>query len=125
MVKKTTNAKKNTDRNYKKCAKCEKTRIDTDFYTADSLLYSDGRFTICKTCIDAIVQDRGFNGFMAVLRAMNRPFLQDIWEGDHRNYIRMISSLRQYRGMTFDDSSLHKGVKNNDVFEDDEFEEFE
>lgn len=111
----------------KVCARCNKNKpLVRNYYTADENLYSDGRFTICKSCVEDIINEKGFNGFITILRAMNRPFIQDIWKGDYKDYITQISSLHQYRGMTFDDSvySNPYGIQpvDADYDEDDEFE---
>ena len=98
--------------NKKECVRCKKIQPLTNFYVADQLLYSDSRFCICKICIENIIQQHGFKGFIIVLRAMNRPFLQDIWTEDYKDYIRQISSLPQYKGMTFDDSIFDNTQQN-------------
>lgn len=109
ITNKSTNIKKT-----KCCAKCKIDQVLNDFYTADEVLYPDSRFHLCKKCVEDIIEEKGFDGFIMILRAMNRPFLQDYYKGDWKSYITQLASLPQYRGLTFDHSVFDEG-KNQTV----------
>ncbi|AYB37538.1 hypothetical protein [Brevibacillus laterosporus] len=89
-------------------------RLDSGFYGADSTLFPDGKFHLCKMCVENIITQNGFHGFLMVLRSMNKPFLQDIWKEDYKKYLTQINSLPQYKGLTYDHSIFEN--KDNDVF---------
>ena len=86
--------------------RCRKEYPLDKFYNADEVLYPDGKFHLCKNCVKQLIDEKGFDGVLLVLRAMNKPFLQSIWNGNWNDYIKMISSLNQYKHLTFNDSEL-------------------
>lgn len=84
------------------CDKCKKPKnLKDDFYSADETLYHQGKFHLCKICVEDIINTNGFDGFLVILRAMNKPFIQDVYKGDWKDYIRQINSLPQYRNFTY------------------------
>ena len=68
----------------KYCSACQQEKRDGLFYVSYNPLHSDGRMPICKECIrNACYDDDGeFNidNLYSILRQLDRPFLQDIWE---------------------------------------------
>ena len=96
---------KNTEKR-KICDKCGRNLyVSKDFYKADPALYpKDSRFHICKDCVAEFIDKRGFDGFIIILRTMNKPFIQDLYKDDWKDYLRQINSLPQYSTLTFDDS---------------------
>ena len=86
--------------------RCRKEYPLDKFYNADETLYPDGKLHLCKNCVKQLIDEKGFDAVLLILRAMNKPFLQSIWNGNWNNYIKMISSLHQYKNLTFNDSEF-------------------
>ena len=109
----------------KYCSACQQEKRDGLFYVSYNPLHSDGRMPICKECIrNACYDDDGeFNidNLYSILRQLDRPFLQDIWESSVNEvcknlgtqevsydpiigkYIKNIS-IQQHRSKTWADS---------------------
>lgn len=109
----------------KYCSACQQEKRDGLFYVSYNPLHSDGRMPICKECIrNACYGDDGeFNidNLYSILRQLDRPFLQDIWESSVNEvcknlgtqevsydpiigkYIKNIS-IQQHRAKTWADS---------------------
>ena len=95
----------------KKCAKCEKEYAITQYYSADTTFYPDGKLHICKQCVSRILDEKGFEGFKSVLRLINKPLLQNVYNGGkatYGEYIRQINSLPQYKDMVYDESDFFR-----------------
>jgi hypothetical protein len=100
-----------------KCLKCEKEKssISNNFYMNTHPLFSSEKLDICKECINDYLGEKESAGHESriklVLSLMNKPFLYEEWTGrekDWSRYITQISSLPQYKGMTFADSVFNK-----------------
>lgn len=91
----------------KQCPKCE-SHYDpvAGFYTADEHIFPSGRFHLCKSCVEEIIDKQGHKGFMTLLRVMNKPFFEKLYKGDYKKYLTQIASLSQYKGKTFEDSEF-------------------
>lgn len=99
----------------KKTAKTEKT-LRAYFYTTNSRFHTFKRTHLCKQCIlDHCVNDIGkveLTKLKDVLREINRPFLFDLWESANEKkpdsplgeYFKNITSLPQYKELTWDNS---------------------
>lgn len=99
--------RKTKNTNKKLCyGRCGKEYTLDKFYSADEDLYADGKLHMCKNCVNQLIEEKGFDGLILILRAMNRPFLQSLWNGNWKDYIKMISSLHQYKNLTFNDSEF-------------------
>jgi hypothetical protein len=98
----------------KPCDKCKIHKSLKDaFYAADETLHPDGRFHLCRDCVEDIISERGFSGLLMILRALNKPFLQDKYKDDYKSYLRQILSLPQYKGLTYEHSVFEN--KNNEI----------
>lgn len=104
-----TMAKKNADK--KKCVKCSKEQPIINFYASNSSMFSDKRVPICKACLKIVVNPKDLNSVKTVLRQVDKPFLIDVWnkaiespKDTFGDYMRMISSLPQYKALTYEDS---------------------
>lgn len=93
----------------KECAKCKKTYSLTQFYAADPPFFPDGRLHICKKCVYEIIDEQGFDGFKSLLRLIDKPLLKEFFNGNYRDYIKMIPSV--YKNSSFEDSDMFKEVK--------------
>lgn len=111
----------------KYCAACENEKRINLFYVSYNPLHSDGRVPMCKECIrNACYNDSGefvMDNFISVLRQLDRPFIQDIWDSsleevksnvgvslENISYDAVIGkymkniSMQQHRAKTWDDS---------------------
>jgi hypothetical protein len=123
MVKK---VKKDTS-DLKTCTTCNKSLKIANFYTSPSELFHDGYIPYCKPCLKNMVDEEKLETVFRTLQAIDRPFLKDVWKkakasknktfGD---YMRMISSLHQYRDLTYANSIFP--TPDEDFY--DEYDEF-
>lgn len=95
------------------CEKCESSKNLGDFYNGDKLFFPTGKMHLCKVCTLEVVEKNGHDGFMGLLRMLNKPFYQDLYKDDVKDYVRMVNSMPQYRNVTFSDSDTFREL--NDV----------
>lgn len=95
------------------CIKCEDSHPFKDgFYsTSDTDFYPLGKLPVCKECCQRIIEDKGFEGFQAVLRLINKPLYTDQFKGDYFEYIKNVNSLPQYRNTNFLQSTMFEENK--------------
>jgi len=108
MTKKATNTKKP---NRKQCSDCTKSKAIGEFYNADKIFFPDGKLHMCKICALLIVEENGHEGFLGLLRMLDKPYLQAIYKGNVKEYITMMNSLMQYKHMGFADSDTFVELK--------------
>lgn len=106
----------------KKCENCHRElAIKNNFYTTRNKLFPDGRINICKKCINEKIDYDNMNTVYDMLRQMDIPFIQSVWDGadvkkkgtKFGNYIQAIA-LAQYDGLTWNDSDILKSNKNKE-----------
>ncbi len=112
------------DENIYYCVGCGKTHPKGNFYVSYSPNHANGRLFYCKDFIKKKVYDnKGINikNFKDVLRQLDLPFLDDIYnnatdtKGDTiGHYFRMLNSLPQYQGLTWNDSNYQEVNVEND-----------
>lgn len=115
-----------TKGDYKTCIKCMKNRVTkVHFYSSDSSMFSDGRVPICKTCIKSDIDENDINSVKKVLRQIDKPFIYSEWntakdseKETFGSYLRIISSLPQYKGLTYEDSSDSYSASSNINYND-------
>jgi hypothetical protein len=84
---------------------CKKEQpLTSGFYSANVDIFPDGRLHLCRVCVEEYILKKGFNGLLTILRVMDKPFLQELYKEDYKDYIRQINSLPQYRGLTYENS---------------------
>jgi hypothetical protein len=85
------------------CIRCEASHPFKDgFYsTSDIDFYPLGKLPVCKDCCQKNIEKKGFDGFMDLLRLINKPLLEDNFKEDFFEYIKNVNSLPQFRGTTF------------------------
>lgn len=91
---------------YRKCEQCEKEKVTDQFYSADPLLFPSGKLHICKACTLKKLEeaDNEHDMLIAILRFLNKPYLQNVYKGDSQDYIRSVNTMIQYKNLTFLDS---------------------
>lgn len=113
------------------CTSCETPKVLNSFYSTGSKMFPDGKVPFCKKCIAEQVDENDLNSVKRILRQIDKPFIQMVWESAMKSekdtfgsYMKMINSLPQYRKMTYDDSVEHVEKPTVDVDED-EMDELE
>ena len=107
----------------KKCENCHRElAVKNNFYTTRNKLFPDGRLNICKKCINGKIDYDDINTVYNMLRQMDIPFIQSIWDGAGAtikkkgtrfgNYIQAIA-LAQYDGLTWNDSDILSTTQQN------------
>ncbi|QWU13390.1 hypothetical protein SAMN04487895_10356 [Paenibacillus sophorae] len=106
--------KKEKPSNKIKCIKCNNllTENSDNFYTHKSPFIQTQRFPLCSKCINSYLNEIESVGYLnrvkKILQHLNRPFLADVWGSsgeEWKEYIRMVSSLPQYKNMTYENST--------------------
>lgn len=92
----------------KKCIICNRSlSLKEGYYkTTDLLYYPDGKLNTCKKCCVSEIEDKGFVAFQSLMRLINKPILDTLFDGDIPRYIRIINSLPKYKDLTFLDSDI-------------------
>lgn len=94
----------------KRCIKPDCNRsfsIKEGYYkTTDLNYFPDGSINTCKKCCAKEIEEHGFVAFQSLMRLINKPILDSIFDGDIPKYLRMINSLPKYKDMTFVDSDV-------------------
>lgn len=103
----------------KKCTLCTKEKRISHFYNSNSKL-SDGKSPMCKNCIKSKIDYNDITTIHSILRTLDIPFNIEYWEKAIKSkkdpfgsYMRMANSLRQFQGLTWDDSNFEKENDNN------------
>lgn len=92
--------------NRKVCINCEKSLALSSFYASSSPFFPDGRMHMCRDCSLEIVEKEGFKGFQDLMKIINKPIYDELFKNDPGDYVRQMNSLPQYRGVTYEDSTL-------------------
>lgn len=105
---------------HKVCLTCNKRQALTSYYTTNNPLFAEDRkIPMCKLCCEQVFEERGFEGFQAIMRLIGKPILKSLYKGDFKKYLSAIQSLPQYRDMTYEDTDLFNPnlteVKNGDL----------
>lgn len=101
----------------KTCSKCQRELALTNYYnTSDTDFFPDGKIPMCKDCCYVMFDEKGFEGFQALMRLINKPIYEELLEdNNYQNYIRIINSMPQYKNSKFTDSTTFREVKQNDA----------
>lgn len=87
--------------------KCQRELALVNFYnTSDVSFFPDGKIPICKDCCYSMFDKDGYEGFMSLMRLINKPVYTEHFKGDYKDYIRFINSMPQYKDKVFTDSTL-------------------
>lgn len=101
---------KNTKPARKLCEDCNSSKTLGEFYNADKMFFPSGKLHICKECALKAVEENGHEGVLGLLRMLNKPFYQDIYKNDIKDYVRMVNSMPQYRNVGFTDSDTLREI---------------
>lgn len=93
------------------CSKCQQSKkLDTEFYIASSdLIHADGRLSICKSCLEELVNYDDIHSVVNAMRMIDRPFLKQEYEKAKKSskpfgeYMRRLG-MPQYRWLNYSDS---------------------
>lgn len=121
-VKKAASTKSSTSKT-KECLKCSETKPSTKFYISYSSLHADNKVPYCKDCLSQMVNVEDLESVKDILRQIDRPFLNNIWESSMKEssererelfgtYMKNIS-MHQHRDKTWKDSQF--GNENTNV----------
>lgn len=99
------------------CVACGKTHAKTEFYVSENPFHANGRLPICKKKMRDYVASSPTEispkKLQSLLRQMDLPYIHSVYVSaveDEREtlgtYFAHINSLRQYKGMTWDDSEF-------------------
>jgi len=95
------------------CLNCGKEKASThaNFYNNTHPLFSNcDKFPVCKECITNYIGEKDatfINRVYMMLSLLDRPFIPTLWEstdGIWSKYVTQVSSLPQYKGLTYKDS---------------------
>jgi hypothetical protein len=115
---------KNPD-DYQVCSECHKEKkLTTGFYMVkNNMLYPKNRLIICKVCLKKKIynEDNTVNieKLQEVLKQLNMPFLQDVYNvAKNQNdivgdYFRQINSMPQYQGLTWNNAMNEEADNSN------------
>jgi hypothetical protein len=101
---------------------CKNELSINQFYISNTFMMPDGRTTLCKTCVNQHIQEKGFDAVLEFLRSINKPFIADLWKEDFNDYVRQINSLPQYKNMGWENSifnTTNRDPIQQDVVDDD------
>jgi hypothetical protein len=117
--------KKKKDDHSKTCTRCNRTLKMFNFYSSDSELFHDGYVSLCKQCLKQMTDETQLDTVYRTLQVIDKPFLKNVWKkakssknNTFGEYMRMISSLHQYRNLTFANSIF---ANEEERYENDEF----
>lgn len=106
------------------CTNCKRERAESYFYMNTNPLFGGTRTVVCKDCISKFIGEKDSTGYLdraiMVLAVLNKAFLPELWiskEKEWGKYITQLSSLPQYKELTFKDSDLSDGRKSELVSE--------
>ena len=101
----------------KTCAKCGKTKKETDFYKIPN---TDERCDLCKTCLTMYIDNRRPDTFKWILKKMDVPYVEKKWvELANKSYMKnpatfgpmsvigtylRTMNMEQYKNLTYADS---------------------
>lgn len=101
----------------KVCSKCRNPKISKDnFYMAsDNLINADGRLSICKYCLDELVDMSDVKTLIEIMRRIDRPFIKSEYEASltfnkpFGEYMRRLA-MRQNRNLTYEHSQFDEDL---------------
>lgn len=105
-----TNKTKSKSSSKKTCENCNSSKSLGEFYNADKMFFPSGKMHICKDCALKIVEINGHDGFLGLLRMLDKPLYQDLYKEDVPDYVRMMNSMPQYRNVGYNDSDSLKMI---------------
>lgn len=107
------NKKANSTKTSKKCSTCKRSKPLSSYFKVSENVSLDGRMQICSECIAEVYDVNKIDDVIALLRQVDRPFIQLVWDEQREKYksefsigkyLRVVSSIKPYRLQTFADS---------------------
>lgn len=106
----------------KVCTICHREISIDNFYNSKSPVFEDGKVTICKRCIQEMVDYKDMNTVYKILQILDIPFFYNRWEENAvqggnmiGRYIRMANSgINEFNNAKWEDSVFDKNGSNNE-----------
>lgn len=104
----------------------------SNFYNSNSPLFGENhKVSICKKCINNMIDYNNMETIYKVLQVMDLPFNYNLWDKTviknpktpFGNYVRQINSLPQFKNLRWGDSSFDSSNSKNIVIIDENNEE--
>lgn len=110
-----------------KCCKRNPTQLMENFYLTNNPLMK--RYPVCRHCLKKTVNTNDLDAVFKILEEMNICFIKSVWRQAVEkfpktalgNYIKNLSSLRQYKGLTWADSMFEEIINYEEVIYSDEW----
>ena len=100
----------------KVCANCAEPKNVSQFYATENIdIYPDGRIHLCKVCCQDIFDKEEFSGFQKIMKLIDKPIYDDLYKGNYGDYIRQINSLGQYKGLSYEATTLFEEAKKTSI----------
>ena len=106
--------KSNTDKPKITCqGGCGRELVESNFYKSKSPMFPNGKISICKKCLEKMINYKDMNTIYTVFQSIDIPFFYNRWEETCKknpsnpfgNYIRMANSgLNEFNGARWKDS---------------------
>ena len=104
---------------------CGRELVEGNFYKSKSPMFPNGRISICKKCLEKMIDYDDMNTIYTVFQSIDIPFFYNRWEETCKkspknpfgNYIRMANSgINEFNGARWKDSVF--GKEDSDIIED-------
>lgn len=111
----------------KTCVVCNRSKLSTNFFKIkSSLFFPDGRTTVCSNCIKEQVDFENPTIADELLRQMNMPFIQDVWDvaitkedGEAISYYVRLMHNPKYSALSYKDSNNAEEAIAENIVRDD------
>lgn len=97
------------------CDNCKREIASTQFYNTNSVLSTDGKLNICKTCVKSMIDYNRIETVYKILQLLDIPFLYSYWRSATESnpedpwivYIRIANSkMNEFKKGTWKDSKF-------------------
>lgn len=99
------------------CCKCNESKSTKENYymASDDFVQSDGRVSVCKSCLDKLVDMNDVETLIEVMRRIDRPFIKSTYDASlsagnpFGEYMRRLA-MPQNRSLTYADSQFDEDL---------------
>lgn len=108
------------------CQRCNKRQEETEFYRGKNPLFQDNRISICRKCIEEIVDIHNPVEVQYLLSLMYLPYIEDVWEKmleSEKNPLSMYTSRMFFAGyQDYEPAIVHRMAQQLLKFDEDPYE---